>query len=174
MKHLTLILSIFLLAGCNSQKRTTRRAERKLDKSIRLDQNVFARECAIDFNPIDSIHERIVYKPGVVKYDTVQDVRYRTVNDTVYATEYVTITKHIRDTIDLTRHEALVNKAAQDTMKRYYEQLLSEEQAKNDKLIAKNASLKKERNYWRMAAIILGLYTLARWILSKYLPFKLP
>lgn len=155
-----------LLTGCNAEKRATRKAERKHDKSVRLDPMVAAKFCAARYSPIDSVNERIIYKPGRTIYDTILTTELEIFNDTVYLKEVkvVTVTKH--DTIDRTRFERAAFKAALDTMKGYYEVELkksAEAISDRDKKIASQSTT--IRYLWAAGGIAWALIIV--WVIKK-------
>lgn len=109
--------------SCSPAKKAARaekKAHKKLDKSIMTDPSVFVRRCAFQFDNTDSIHEKIVYKPGETKYDTITEVQLEVLNDTVYLTKVKTVTVTKVDTVDMSRYQREVNAAALDSLNRYW------------------------------------------------------
>lgn len=165
---LVVVIMLIVLSSCNAEKRTTRKAERKLDKSVRLDPMVAARYCATRYSPIDSVNERIIYKAGKTIYDTVLTTEIEIINDTVYLNKVKTITVTKHDTVDRTRFERAAFKAALDTMERHYKKEMAEKNATIKEQDKKIASQSTTINYLWILVAILGAYTLARWLLSYF------
>lgn len=153
-----LVLILFMFSGCN----VTNRAERKLDKSIRLDRMPFTERCASDFPGTDSVHEKIVFKPGTTLYDTVFTTEVEVLQDTVYVIKTKTVTLKTVDTAVETKYVKVVDRAKEEMQAAVIK--------KQDAEIAKY----KERDRIKtIALLVLSAYTLLRWILRKW-GVKLP
>lgn len=63
MKKLLIFIAL-LIASCNTLKQDSR----KLHRISQRNPELIAEKCKETFNPADSIHESIVYLPGVTKY----------------------------------------------------------------------------------------------------------
>lgn len=169
------IVACLFFSGCNPSKKAARKAaklerkaEKHLYKSISLDPMPFTIECAQKFNPIDSIHERIIYKPGETIRDTIVATEIDIIQDTVYITKYRTVTVKQTDTVDLSRFQTESNKAAQDSVKNYYERIVGQLRDDLGKSQVSEAKTKEQRNMWRIAALALAGYTLLRWLLRYF------
>lgn len=167
---LSIAAMIFGSTSCN----VTKRAERKLDKSKRLDYNVFAKECARAYDPTDSVHERIIHVAGKTIRDTIISTELEIINDTVYKTRVKTITVSKTDTIKLDKYEREANKAALDSTEVHYKGLMSEAGKEAEKLKEKVAKQSVTISYLWWAVIVLGVYTLGRWVLRYFTKIKLP
>lgn len=164
---LSLLLMLIGAMSCSPAKKAARaekKAHKKLDKSIMTDPSVFVRRCAFQFDNTDSIHEKIVYKPGETKYDTITEVQLEVLNDTVYLTKVKTVTVTKVDTVDMSRYQREVNAAALDSVKRHYEKKLAEKEQENTDLKVKLAKEQKENSLLWWWGSILSIYTLARWV----------
>ncbi len=169
------LMACLFFSGCNTSKKAARKAarieakaEKKLYQSISLDPMVLTRECAQRFDPIDSIHERIIYKAGQLIRDTIVTTEIDIIQDTVYVTKYKTVTVKQTDTVDLSRFQTESNKAAQDSLKNYYERITAQLRDDLGKSQVNEAKAKEQRNMWRIVAIVLGCYALLRWLLRYF------
>lgn len=151
-------LILILLSGCSAEKR----ALKHIHKAERLSETVPAKYCAERFQPVDSINEKIVYRPGTVVRDTVTDIQIEVVNDTVIKHHTKIITQVKVDTVVTVKYQQVVNKAALQVCTDAL-----------DKAHIKLAETKKALSITLWAVIILGTYTLARWILRIW-NIKLP
>lgn len=170
-----LILFLILLSlmvgatSCNSAKQ----AQRHIHKAEMKNANELAKWCATRYNPIDSINTVIEYRNGEVITDTVLTTEVEIVRDTVIIKATKVVTNTIRDTVVTSKYERAVNKAALDSLKNW----ASGEIDKKDKEIAdlKVMVAKKQKSLsiamW--GVIILGAYTLGRWVLRIW-NIKLP
>lgn len=157
-----LVLTLFMFSGCN----TTKRAERKLDKSIRLDPMPFIKKCAENFNPADSIHEKIIYKPGATFRDTIFETDVQIINDTVYLTKVKTVTIKTVDTVDASRFQRDVNRAENDSLRRHYDGKLAAKDKEITGLKEKVASQATTIKYLWVAAG-LGWLLILVWVVKK-------
>lgn len=163
---LVVVIMLIVLSSCNSEKRTTRKAERKLDKSVRLDPMAAARYCATRYNPIDSINEKnetIQGKPIVTNntvtpnYDSLwaewaaqyEGVSLDTASFITYlkrtALKCPPCTSRV-DTNRILKFERAANTAALDSTKGYYENKIRELEAKHEKKENAQAATIKEQD----------------------------
>lgn len=155
-----LAIASLLFFSCNTPKR----AERVFDKANRIDHPTVASKCGEMFPPVDSIHEKVVFKEG--KAITIKDTIYAqdttVFNDTVFITKYRVTEKIVHDTLVATKYVQVHNEGKET------------EQAgkilQNEKKIAKQ---QKALSISLWALIILSSYTLLRWVL-RYWKIKLP
>lgn len=115
--------------------------------------------CGSAYPPVSFVKDSFVYSPGetLILTDTIvfRDTVSKMINR--YLTKYITRT----DTVHITKQSQVVNRA--------------HEEALNMKLEKVSLSLAKERqknNILLWVVIVLGAYTLLRWILRTWI--KLP
>lgn len=137
-----IVIAAVLATGCNPSKR----ALKNIHKAERLDETVPAKYCAEKYPPTDSIHEKIVVKPGKVVTDTIIDTYIDVIRDTVFVTKLKTITQKITDTVETTKYEQVVNRAKEALL-----------EAENKELSNSNAKLSTKLKTWRSIACILGI-----------------
>lgn len=149
-----------MLFSCNNEKI----AAKQFDRANRKSHVTVLGKCAEIASPIDSIHERIVFRQGkpVLIKDTIYAQDTLVINDTVFITKWRTTEKLKTDTLYTTKYTQLVNNA------KVQEQAIII--SNNDKKIA---SQKKALSITMWALIILSCYTLGRWVLRIW-NIKLP
>lgn len=144
-------LILILLSGCSAEKR----ALKHIHRAERLSAAIPAKYCAERFPPVDSINEKIVYRPGTIVRDTVTDVQIEVVNDTVIKHHTKIITQVKVDTVATVKYMQVVDRSGL--------QLCTKEK---EGLQAKAASQKKALNISIWANVILGLLALV-WLAKK-------
>lgn len=133
---------VFGALSCNPSKR----ALKHIQKAERIDETVPPKYCAEKYPPTDSIHEKIVVRPGKVITDTVIDTYIDVIRDTVYVNRVKTVTLRATDTVVVTKYEQVVNRAKEALL-----------EAENDSLKQSNAELSTKLKTWRSIAFILGI-----------------
>lgn len=162
---------VVVLSSCNPAKklaRQERKAFKHIQKAEAVAPNELAKWCAKRYNPIDSIHERIIYKPGKVVTDTLIETEIDVVRDTVFITNTRTVYIKQTDTVDLSRFQSESNKAAIDSMAIYCARQIAAKDAEIKSQGERISALRQQNKMLVWAVIILGLYTLARWLLSYF------
>lgn len=183
-----LVICAIAVSSCNSEKR----AWRLMHRAERVNGTVPAIYCATRHNPVDSTDERQELKEGkpvVVTHvvqpnidslweewsclygsaalDTASFIRY--LKSTVLKCPPCTSRT---DTLKHSTYQRAVNKAAVDSTANHYKKLLAEKDKElqhkdvvNTALRETIAGLKVSLSYFIWATIILGSYTLLRWVL---------
>ena len=149
MKYLPYILCLLLL-GCYNQKKATRQVI-KADTKFPI---VLDGYCGQTRPPLDSVDTKIVYKEGETIHDTVTRTETKIHNDTVYKTEYNDIYIKQRDTIEHTVYKQQTNKG-----------LINKLNKQKEDLVITLSATKARLNMLKWVAIILGIYTIGRWVL---------
>lgn len=146
-----------MVSGCSASKR----AAKHWHKSYRLDKETNAGLCASTYNPIDSIHENVIYKQGetMVLIDTLYDTVYNDTGSVV--TKVITRTFNRVDTAAVTKYVQEVNNAK---IVEQEEKHLKDLETKNEEirglatenrnLKAKLSAMEVRRDSWRKLAWI--------------------
>lgn len=151
------IVACLFFSGCNPAKR----ALKHIQKAERIEPTVPPKYCAEKYPSLDSVHERIIVKPGKVITDTVVDTYIDIIRDTVYVNKVKTVTLRTTDTVLTTKYEQVVNRAREALL-----------EAENDSLKQGNAELSTRLKTWRSVACILGilwgLFLVWKFVKSKF------
>lgn len=147
---------IMMITGCYTEQK----ASRQVYKAHRKHQVVTAQFCGSVYPPVSSISDSFIYKPGetLVLSDTVN--RYDTVVRVL--NRYIIKTQKRTDTLYIAKNAQLVNRAGETLLQQ-------ENRAISDKL----AALSSRNKILLWVAIVLGGYTLLRWVLM-YWRVRLP
>ncbi len=156
-----LLSAVTMLIGCYTPKK----ANRQVIKAQIEYPNIVAQHCSSRYPPVESVRDSIVIKDGetIYNYDTVvidcdSVVKYKT--DT--KVKYIQVTKTRVDTFYKTNRVVMVNKAQVKLLSNSLEEV----RAENNKLSA-------QRKILIIVCLILGIYTIGRWVL-RYWNIKLP
>lgn len=148
---LIIVSFTMMITGCY----TEHRAARHIWKAQSRYPATAATFCSGAYPPLAFVKDSLVYLPGetLVLIDTV--IKKDSINKTQdrYFTKYITRT----DTIRLTKSTQVVNRAA--------EQALS---LQNEKLAVSFAKAQQRNRTLLWVAIVLGTYTLLRWVLRVW------
>jgi len=158
------LILLWLMVGatsCNSAKQ----AQRNIHRAEMKNPNELAKWCATRYNPIDSINTVIEYRQGDVITDTIITTEIEIVRDTVVIKATKVITNTIHDTVFSGRYERAVNSAAIDSMKNWALGELGKKEKEITDLKVTVAKKQKSLSIAMWFVIILGAYTLGRWVL---------
>lgn len=166
MKKLLIVLAL-LSTSCISLKQD----QRKLHRISQRHPEVIVEKCAETFNPADSVHESIVYLPGITKYlDNFVEVNCDSVVKYVKDTKYYKVkcppSKTIRDTILKEKYIKEVDKASVYLLNKTKDSL-----TKN--IIKQEQKIKTKNKYLAILCSIFGILVL--WTIFKnYIKTTLP
>ena len=160
MLGITIGALIIGLSSCN----TTKQSDRHFYKAMRLSQTETGKNCSAAFPPITGTKDSFIYIQGEdrITHDTIQGNEYLVVGDTVIKYKYITKTIKSIDTVYKTKEVEKVDKGQVAFL-----------QAEKEKNIATIAKQKKALSISLWAIIILGTFTLGRWVLRIW-NIKLP
>lgn len=167
-KRLFIVISIlvicFVLSMAFSSCNTSKQSNKHFYKAMNLDAPLTGKNCSISFPPITATKDSFVYIQGedVVTHDTVQGNEYLVVGDTVIKYKYITKTVKSVDTFYRSSDDTQVDRGKETYL-----------QDQNEKNIATISKQKKALSISLWAIVILGTYTLGRWVLRIW-NIKLP
>lgn len=159
MKNLTtylilLITSVTMVIGCNVEKQTAKRAQRKFYRAADLHLPSVAEGCSYMFPPLDSTGTEYIFVEGETKYNTVTNYDTVVTKDTVRITKTNNIYKVRVDTIHNKVYEKLTDRALETKLR-----------ADNNNLSTELTEAKTRLKIYLWLMVGLIIYTLARWIL---------
>jgi hypothetical protein len=158
-------VACLFFSGCNGSKRAVKKLAVIDSKHKTVVDGYFAmtRPCK------DSTDVRVIYKEGKTVIDTVVDVQLDIIKDTVYKTVTKYVTKLQRDTITETKYVQQTDKSKIGELEGINAQLRDEKEALKSELAAKQKTI----DFLMWATIILGAYTLLRWVLRYFTKGKI-